>query len=68
MSRTGPWRISDVLKRAGASAEAPALLLESADGYRIEIPWSEVVQCADCIVTIADEGQQAVMPGMYGSR
>jgi endonuclease YncB( thermonuclease family) len=62
------WRINDLMQMAGAASEASRITLVADNGYQVEVEWSELTACSDCLVALDEEGLRAVMPGMSGSR
>ncbi len=56
--------LKDVLQKAGIAGGA-TLTATADDGFSADIPYADVAACADCLVSIADDGAlQLVMPGM----
>jgi DMSO/TMAO reductase YedYZ molybdopterin-dependent catalytic subunit len=60
-------RLSELTARAGVEAGAARVVFTSGDGYKVEVGWSDLEACADCLVTMEDESFNLVMPGMETS-
>ena len=59
--------VKDILDAAGLNADASGVVLIGDDGYEAEATLDEIQGCADCIVSILEDGSlQAVMPGFSG--
>jgi hypothetical protein len=59
--------VTAILEDTGLNADASGVVLVGDDGYEAEATLEEVQACADCIITILDDGSlQAVMPGFSG--
>jgi len=59
--------VTGILDATGLNADASGVVLVGDDGYEAEATLEEVQACADCIITIHDDGSlQAVMPGFSG--
>ena len=59
--------INALLDKAGLKSDAAAIAFVADDGYTAEATVDEVKGCADCIVSLRDEGGfSLVMPGFSG--
>lgn len=60
--------LAKVLEQVAPQADAATVVLTSGDGYTVEVAAADVVACAECLVTIEDDGLfNLVMPGMQSS-
>ena len=57
--------LTAVLAAAGVTDAVVTLELEAGDGYSTEVAASDVLACADCLLTFGDPGEYALaMPGL----
>lgn len=62
----GPSLVA-LLEAAGVS-EADTITLVASDGYEVDVAWSELQDCEDCIVALQDDGTvRSVLPGFPGN-
>lgn len=57
--------LNDLLNLAGVDTAASILVITADDGYTAEVPVADALACADCLVSLGDDGVLGmVMPGM----
>lgn len=57
--------LQSVLDSAGVQGGASALIMTASDGYEAEVALADVEGCADCLVSLEDDGTLSmVMPGL----
>lgn len=49
-------RLSAILDEAGVQSGASTLVLTASDDYSAEVPLADAQACADCLVSIGDDG------------
>lgn len=59
--------LNDLLDKAGVQSGASVVMISASDGYSADIPLEDIRGCADCAVSIEDDGTlDMVMSGMSG--
>lgn len=58
-------RLNDLLNLAGADPAAAVLVITASDGYAAEVNLDDVLNCADCLISLEEDGTlNMVMAGM----
>ncbi len=60
-------RLLTLLDQAHVKSSAAKLVMTSSDAYVTEVALADVSKCADCMLAIADNKLNAVMPGMQSN-